>query len=40
MKYRCAVLDDYQGVALTMADWTRLSTEVDVEVFMPSFAGH
>src|SRR5260370_36587979 len=40
MKYRCAVLDDYQGVALTMADWTRLSTEVDVEVFRNKISGH
>jgi phosphoglycerate dehydrogenase-like enzyme len=33
MKYRCAVLDDYQGVALTMADWAPVSAEVEVEVF-------
>jgi len=40
MKYRCTVLDDYQGVALTMADWTRVSTEVDVEVFRKKISGH
>ncbi|WP_216362065.1 D-2-hydroxyacid dehydrogenase family protein [Pseudonocardia sp. N23] len=27
---RCAVLDDYQGVALTSADWTGLDATVDV----------
>ena len=40
MKYRCAVLDDYQGVALTMADWTQVSTEVDVEVFRKKISDH
>ncbi|MFB7634324.1 D-2-hydroxyacid dehydrogenase family protein [Streptomyces sp. NPDC056149] len=29
---RCAVLDDYQGVALTMADWSPLAGAVDVRV--------
>jgi phosphoglycerate dehydrogenase-like enzyme len=32
-KHRCAVLDDYQNVALTMADWSVLAGEVDVTVF-------
>jgi phosphoglycerate dehydrogenase-like enzyme len=32
MTMRCAVLDDYQGVALTMADWTPLAGRVDVRV--------
>ncbi|MFI6940841.1 D-2-hydroxyacid dehydrogenase family protein [Streptomyces sp. NPDC050418] len=27
---RCAVLDDYQGVAESLADWSRLAEEVDV----------
>ena len=40
MKYRCAVLDDYQGVALTMADWTPVSAEVEVEVFRKKISGH
>ncbi|HEX5497001.1 MAG TPA: D-2-hydroxyacid dehydrogenase family protein [Mycobacteriales bacterium] len=30
MTLRCAVLDDYQGVALSMADWTPLAGEVEV----------
>ncbi|MCZ0980281.1 D-2-hydroxyacid dehydrogenase family protein [Streptomyces diastatochromogenes] len=32
MKLRCAVLDDYQGVALTSADWGPLADRVDVRV--------
>lgn len=33
MRYRCAVLDDYQNVALTMADWSRVTGDADVTVF-------
>ena len=33
MTLRCAVLDDYQNVALTMADWSRVTGDVDVTVF-------
>ncbi|MET9620088.1 D-2-hydroxyacid dehydrogenase family protein [Streptomyces sp. NPDC006464] len=32
MKLRCAVLDDYQGVALASADWSALAGRVDVRV--------
>ncbi len=32
MTLRCAVLDDYQGAALTLADWTPLDGRVDVRV--------
>jgi len=32
MTLRCAVLDDYQGAALTHADWTALDGTVDVHV--------
>ncbi|MEU9861825.1 D-2-hydroxyacid dehydrogenase family protein [Streptomyces sp. NPDC047971] len=32
MKQRCAVLDDYQGVALSFADWSPLADRVDVRV--------
>ena len=31
--YRVAILDDYQGVALDMADWTSLGDAVDIEIF-------
>jgi phosphoglycerate dehydrogenase-like enzyme len=33
MKYQCAILDDYQNVALKMADWSTLADNVDVKVF-------
>jgi len=33
MKYRCAVLDDYQKVALSYADWSTVTGDVDVTVF-------
>jgi phosphoglycerate dehydrogenase-like enzyme len=33
MRYRCAVLDDYQNVALSMADWTTVTSDVEVTVF-------
>ena len=32
-RLRCAVLSDYQNVALTMADLSRISDRVDVTVF-------
>ncbi|UKS28633.1 D-2-hydroxyacid dehydrogenase family protein [Paenibacillus sp. HWE-109] len=31
MKLRCAILDDYQQVALTAADWSRISDKVEVK---------
>jgi len=33
MPYRCAVLDDYQNVALTLADWSKVTGDVEVKVF-------
>ena len=33
MPYRCAILDDYQNVALTLADWSAVAPEVDLQVF-------
>ncbi len=33
MTLRCAVLDDYQGVALVMADWSTIAGSVDVTTF-------
>lgn len=40
MKYRCAILDDYQGVALKMADWKSIADKVEVEVFKDKISGH
>jgi phosphoglycerate dehydrogenase-like enzyme len=33
MRMRCAVLDDYQNVALKVADWSKVTNDVDVTVF-------
>jgi D-3-phosphoglycerate dehydrogenase len=33
MTLRCAVLDDYQNVALAMADWSKVTGDIDVQVF-------
>jgi D-3-phosphoglycerate dehydrogenase len=37
-RLRCAILDDYQNVALTLADWSSLADRVDVSVFTEPFA--
>jgi D-3-phosphoglycerate dehydrogenase len=29
----CAILDDYQNVALTMADWSKVTGDIDITVF-------
>lgn len=39
MKYRCAVLDDYQNVALKMADWSKVAGDVEVKVFDAPLGG-
>lgn len=36
MPLRCAVLDDYQDVARTLADWSAVAPEVEVRVFQAS----
>jgi phosphoglycerate dehydrogenase-like enzyme len=33
MALRCAILDDYQNVALKLADWSRVNRDVQVKVF-------
>jgi D-3-phosphoglycerate dehydrogenase len=33
MALRCAILDDYQNVALTMADWSKVKADVEIKVF-------
>jgi phosphoglycerate dehydrogenase-like enzyme len=37
MNPHCAILDDYQNVALTIADWTPLADRVEVRVFNRHF---
>src|ERR1700726_1048490 len=38
-KHRCAVLDDYQSVALNMADWTKVAGDLDGKVFSAPLGG-
>jgi D-3-phosphoglycerate dehydrogenase len=38
MKHRCAILDDYQNVALKLADWSPLTNDIDIKVFNEPFA--
>jgi D-3-phosphoglycerate dehydrogenase len=33
MRHRCAILDDYQNVALQMADWSPVIEDLDLKVF-------
>jgi phosphoglycerate dehydrogenase-like enzyme len=33
MTLRCAILDDYQSVALEMADWSDVAGDIDIKVF-------
>jgi len=37
---RVAILDDYQQVALTMADWSRLPSHLQIEVFSQHMSTH
>ena len=37
MKHRCAILDDYQNVALKLADWSPLTGDVEIKVFNEPF---
>ncbi|WP_425990174.1 D-2-hydroxyacid dehydrogenase family protein [Afipia sp. DC4300-2b1] len=38
MPLRCAILDDYQNVALKFADWSSLKDRIDITVFDKPFA--
>ena len=33
MPLRCAILDDYQNVALKMTDWSSVTGDVEIKVF-------
>jgi phosphoglycerate dehydrogenase-like enzyme len=39
MAVRCAILDDYQNVALKVADWSKLKGDVDIKVFNEHLGG-
>jgi D-3-phosphoglycerate dehydrogenase len=36
-RLRCAILDDYQNVALQLADWSRLGDRVEIKTFTAPF---
>ena len=38
-KHRCAILDDYQNVALKMADWSKVAGDLDIKVFNEPLGG-
>ena len=40
MALRCAILDDYQNVALKLADWSKLPKDVETKVFNERGAPH
>src|ERR1700709_99120 len=37
-RLRCAILDDYMNLALTITDWSKISDRVDVTLFNRPFA--
>jgi D-3-phosphoglycerate dehydrogenase len=39
MAVRCAILDDYQNVALSMADWSPVASDLDIKVFTEHLGG-
>jgi phosphoglycerate dehydrogenase-like enzyme len=39
MTVRCAILDDYQNVALSIGDWSKLKGDVDINAFSAHFDG-
>jgi D-3-phosphoglycerate dehydrogenase len=39
MRHRCAILDDYQNVALRLADWSGVQKDVDITVFTEPLGG-
>jgi phosphoglycerate dehydrogenase-like enzyme len=38
-RHRCAILDDYQNVALQSADWSKIAGDLDIKVFNQHIAG-
>jgi phosphoglycerate dehydrogenase-like enzyme len=38
-RYRCAILDDYQNVALKVADWSKVAGDLDIKVFNEHLGG-
>src|SRR5437764_15337366 len=38
-RYRCAILDDYQNIALKAADWSKVAGDLDIKVFSEHLGG-
>jgi D-3-phosphoglycerate dehydrogenase len=38
-RYRCAILDDYQNVALTSADWSKVAADLEVKALHEHLGG-
>jgi hypothetical protein len=38
-KYRCAILDDFQNVALKTGDWSKVTGDVDFKAFNEHLGG-
>src|ERR1700691_1664508 len=39
MAVRCAILDDYQNVVLTSADWSKVKGDLEIKVFNEHLGG-
>jgi phosphoglycerate dehydrogenase-like enzyme len=39
-RQRCAILDDYQNVVLTVTDWSKVSGDLDIKVFNQHLGSH
>ena len=39
MPLRCAILDDYQNVALTLTDWSKVKGDIEIKVFNEHLGG-
>lgn len=39
MQHRCAILDDYQNVALDLADWSQVKKDAEIKVFNEPLGG-
>ena len=38
-RYRCAILDDYQNIALEVVDWSKVAGDLDIKVFNQHLGG-
>ena len=38
-RHRCAILDDYQDIVLKVADWSKVSADLDIKTFKEHLGG-